>query len=278
MITGMREYMKRNYLISILCMVILLLLNVISYIGDGNVNMIDYIVYMTFGYPEINTASLMYILTFMLPFVIFQIFNGINIYMNLSEGSIYTFYRYSSRRKWLIKQIMIQFFLCILFSALYIFTGMILVGMILKTAINHEALILGVWAVLNIGFWLTACTLLINFLSFVRNSAFGIVAVEGIQTMFMTAMLFFQPMGALDIYQGDYIERNIRLLKFNPMAHLITSWHSSNNAEINQFLQCNDIDISLILSPVIWGVAAVIVAIVFIYRIKKIDIIEDRRD
>ncbi len=270
--------MKKNYIISILCMFILLLINILSFKSSENMNMIECIVYMTFGYPEINTASIIHILTMMLPFIIFQIFNGVNIYMTLSEGSIYVFYRYPSRRKWLTKQILIQCILCLLFSALYIFCGILMSFLILNIPVSLDALVLGIWAVFNMGFWLTASTLLMSFLAFIKNSAFALIVVEGLQMLLITALMLFSPLGILDIYQGDFIERNISILKLDPMAHLITSWHSSGNEVINEYLMCNDISISPVLSLILWGTVTIVFAILFIYDIKKRDIVESRRD
>ena len=87
---------------------------------------------------------------------------------------------------------------------------------------------------------------------------------------FISCYVFFQEK-LYTIYEGN--TDSVRLMKLIPFSHLILSWHSSNNEEIDNLINIYGIDFNLNFSVILLFIAAVIISFAGMIIIEKTDFI-----
>ncbi len=219
----------KNFLICCLCAAAVSVTKVISF---GNVELLnaDYIVVQcTFGYMEaINTQTLLEMVLAMFPFLLFQMFEGIEIYRHMCVGGMYYFYRCSNRKKWLFKETGVLAVKTAGFILIY-YMAAVLTGMFFsRVEWSKAAVMLLAYCICMMALWLFLTTVVMNAIALFANSSVSFTVVAGVQLLFITLLSLFQEGRIFDIYTGTDAEKHIKLVKWNPMSHLVAAWHTGS--------------------------------------------------
>lgn len=222
------------------------------------------------GLFEINGAAIIEIGLRMIPFWVFQILYGTQIYINICEGGVYYIYRCTNRGNWIIRQMMVQFGLCFLYGFIYYIIAFIFAYVVFGVNIL-QCIGLIIWGAFVLSLYSYCSVIFVNLISFLYNSALGIVLTLGSQMLLISLFLLFQRGAILDIYSTFNIV-NVSILKYNILAHFVTAWHSFENNE------GNIVGISMLSSFLLYVILAVVISVILYLIVLKLDIIEEKRN
>lgn len=193
----------------------------------------------------------------LLPYFVFQIIYGTEIYRRFCTASVYYFSRCANRRRWYWWET------ARLFPITLAFPIAMLVGCWLGTltgaaveVTGAEWLLAGYWILIT-ALWLYCMTLCVNLLSVKFGSSAGFSVVEGIELLCVGALLLWEKVLPLD--SELHALRNAGLLIANPISHLVLGWHSSAHPEVNALIGSIGISFDLNLSlAILIGVATIV--------------------
>lgn len=260
--------MKR-FFISIIFAIAFILVILIND-GYGGIASDALIATLGVGYFEINGAAIIEVSMRMIPFWLFQILCGNQIYLNVCDGGIYYLYRCSNRIHWIFKQLSILFFYCFAYGVIYYSIASLFAYLRYGSNVWENAL-LTIWGVLMLTLFLFGAVVAINLLSFIYNSAAGTLIVIGMQMLCIALFLLFQRGAVFDIYTNAS-RRNMTFLKCNYMAHFVTSWHDLGGSQVST------VNISMLSTMILYSAAALIISIVFAFIVRNLDIVEEKRN
>lgn len=173
------------------------------------------------GFPlHANISELLSLTLIMVPGYVYQIYMGIEIYRSFCTASIYVFSRTPRRIRWYIREITGLAGVTLLFQIILITTVVVTTVLMYPFYIDKAGVILAVYHIILYTLWLFSMSLMINLLAVYLGSNNAFLIVCGTQLV-LTSLLIF-----IDIFEENKLFIT-RLLNLNPMAHLVTGWHSS---------------------------------------------------
>lgn len=234
----------------------------------------DMIIDLSFGYPQLEIAEIIGMTIKAMYLFVFQVFMGVSIYKHFCTASVYYFSRCSKRKIWFIKETISVFLMALLYITVLVTIYILLSG------INHPiAMENGFWKILIVyivinSLWLFITVVVINLLSIkLQDSSIGFIIVALIQ-FFLFWALYLWKIGYNIEFSGATPE-SIIILKLNPIAHLILSWHSSRITQLN--INFWNLKFDFIESIILFSIIALIVIVMGCVIIKKQDVISSNR-
>lgn len=203
------------------------------------------------------------------PQFIFELYAGIMLYRHFCTASVYVFSRYPHRVKWYIREI------GHLGGAVCIFHLILLAVTIITTAGRYELQIDSAGIVLTAyhfclhALWVYAMTLSVNLLAIYCGSSTAysfVISVQVICTVLLSLMDWL-----VRYYDGKLSYGNV--IKWNPIAHLVLSWHSSDMEHVNQVLTSPYLQVDLKGSLIMFLLLGMIITFVGMFIIKEYDLL-----
>lgn len=254
------------------CLVVALLwgaFEAIIFLGMFNKLLLSDIV-LLFGFSGIS-PTLGYIIDLtikLFPFLLFLILFGTYIYQHFSTASIYYFTRQPNRTKWFMKEAVKLYVLSFLYPFIMVVSGTAIASITNEVIFDSTSLILLIYYVLIHSFWLFLTALLMNIISIRLDSSSGFMIVVGLQMTFVTLLLLWDKMLPLEEDTPNLAFHGF-LLQFNPISHIILSWHSSAILEVNKRINQFNITFSLNTSVVVLLLISMIVIFYGIYVVRE---------
>ncbi len=203
------------------------------------------------------------------PQFIFELYAGIMLYRHFCTASVYVFSRYPHRVKWYIREA------THLGGAVYIFQLILLAVTIFTTVSRYELQIDSAGIALTTyhffihSLWIYAMTLSVNLLAvyFGSSTAYSfVISVQLVCTVLLNLMDWL-----VRYYEGKLFYENV--IKWNPIAHLVLSWHSSDMENVSQVLTSPYMQVDLKCSMVIFLLFGMIIIFIGAFIIKKYDLL-----
>lgn len=243
--------------------------------GTGRYEMFDMINRLGFSEFLIEPSYLQNFFIWYFHFFVFQMMYGTYIYKHFCTACVYYFCRMNNRIRWFLKETLKLFanslIYVILLFLMYIGFGSIFGSMI----VTKEAIIfLGYYIILH-STWLFITALLVNICSIWWDSSKGFTIVYSVQLVFIILYAALQSYLRFDI--GD-IEQKSKILKLNPISHLVLKWHSSQIQSINSKINIFRITFDLNESVCVYAIMSVLVFGIGCFVVKKQDFILNNRE
>lgn len=203
------------------------------------------------------------------PQFIFEMYAGIMLYRHFCTASVYIFSRYPHRVKWYIREV------GHLGGAVCIFQLILLAVTIFTTVSRYELQIDSAGIALTTyhffihSLWIYAMTLSVNLLAVYFGSSMAysfVISVQLVCTVLLNLMDWL-----VRYYEGKLFYENV--IKWNPIAHLVLSWHSSDMENVSQVLTSPYMQVDLKCSMVIFLLFGMIITFIGAFIIKKYDLL-----
>ncbi|MCZ0704196.1 hypothetical protein J2T56_002492 [Natronobacillus azotifigens] len=207
------------------------------------------ILWFGFSNTEIILVYIIDLSIKLLPLVLFQVIFGTYLYQRFCSASVYYFSRCPNRIRWFLKESVKLYLLAVLYPLVMVLTTTLIVNFIKPIDFDQSAFLLLIYYVLIHSLWLFITTTLINVLAIMLDSSAAFVIVVGFQLTSVALLLLWE--NVWPVVDSPNISLHSLLLKFNPIAHLILTWHSSNinliKGQINQFNLSFDLNETVII-------------------------------
>ena len=203
------------------------------------------------------------------PELIFELYAGIMLYRHFCTASIYIFSRYPHRVRWYIREA------CQLGGLVCIFNMLLLVVTILTTAsryrlqIDSAGIVLMTYHFLIHSLWVYLMTLLVNLLAIYFGSSTAYAFVISAQIVCIVLLNLMDLL--VKHYGGKLSYENVII--WDPIAHLVLGWHSSNMEIVNQVLTSSYMQVDLKCSLIIFLLFGMITTFVGGVIIKEYDLL-----
>lgn len=226
---------------------------------------------LVFGLSDVSfiLADLIELSIRLLPFFIFQILFGTYIYQRFCSASIYYFSRCHNRVKWFIKESVKLYAFAFVYPFMMVISGVAVASITNKVVLNPGSLILLIYYGIIHSLWLFLTALLMNVIAIVFDSSYGFMAVVGIQMVSVSSLLLWAEKNVWSLQDTTNFEKHVTLLKFNPISHLILTWHSSPLLAVNEQINHLTIDFNLNASVVFFFLISLVVIVFGCFVVKK---------
>ncbi len=224
---------------------------------------------LIFGFSEVSFI-LVYLIELsikLLPFFLFQILFGTYIYQHFCSASIYYFSRCQNRVKWFLKESTKLYVFAFVYPLFMVLSGTLVATISNRVIYDMDSFILLIYYVLIHSLWLFVTTLLVNILAIKMDSSVGFIAVVGLQMLSVASLTLWKDVWPLD--NSTHIDKHVLFLKWNPISHLILSWHSSSVPGVNQWINDLQINFPLYLSLIIFLFFSLVVIVIGCFVIKR---------
>nr|WP_243126334.1 hypothetical protein [Acetivibrio ethanolgignens] len=217
-----------------------------------------------FSYSELASFAMR-----LFPEFIFELYAGIMLYRHFCTASIYIFSRYPHRVRWYIGEV------SYLGGAVCIFNMLLLAVTILTTAsryglqIDSAGIVLMAYHLLIHSLWMYGMTLSVNLLAIYLGSSTAYALVISVQLVCIVLLNLMDLI--VKYYDGKLSYGNV--LKWNPIAHLVLGWHSSNMVSANQVLTSSDMQVDLKCSLIMFLLFGIIITSTGAFIIKEYDLL-----
>ncbi len=214
-------------------------------------------------------AELAAFLMRLFPQFIFELYAGIMLYRHFCTASVYVFSRYPHRVKWYIREA------THLGGAVCIFHLILLAAIIVTTTGRYElqidsaGIVLVAYHFFIHSLWIYAMTLSVNLLAiyFGSSTAYSfVISVQLVCTVLLNLMDWL-----VRYYEGKLFYENV--IKWNPIAHLVLSWHSSDMENVSQVLTSPYMQVDLKCSLFIFLLFGIIITFIGAFIVKKYDLL-----
>lgn len=197
------------------------------------------------------------------------------IYRHFCIAGVYVFTRCENRVRWILKEIQKLFGFSVVYTVCIPAFGTVVACINNQIVIEKEDIYLYIYYILIYSMWLFFCSLLVNILSVKYSGMKGYSIVAVTNCVLVALLSLWDNNRAFSLLETDIdlLQRNIKLLKLNPISHLFISWHSSNNVVLNGKINALDIEFGLNGSVLLMVFISVLVAIISVIYIKKVDLI-----
>ncbi|MCD8501321.1 MAG: hypothetical protein LRY71_06080 [Bacillaceae bacterium] len=212
----------------------------------------DIILEFGFSLVEFILVSIIDLSIKFLPFILFQIVFGTYIYQHFCSASVFYFSRCPNRIKWFVIESVKLYMIAFIYPLLMVVSATGMASITNHIIFDGTSFLLLFYYVLIHSIWLFLTALLINVISITLDSSFGFIIVVSLQLACVSLLLLWENVWPLA--DSPDVVRHVLLLKFNPISHLILSWHSSSFTELNDRLNYFQIDFSLNTSVVVFFV------------------------
>lgn len=245
----------------------------IFYLGtSGELLLSDLIIHFGFSEVEFIIVYLIDLSIKFLPFVLFQALFGTYIYQHFCTASIYYFSRTPKRVAWFLNESLELYLLALIYPIMMIISGLALGSINNQIIFDQASFILLIYYVLIHSFWLFITTVLINILAIKVDSSFGFIVVVGFQMAMIMMLLLWS--NVFPLVDSANIARHGLLLKLNPIAHLILTWHTSGIEALNARLNYWDIPFDLNTSVIVFLLISLVVVVIGSIVVKRQEWIE----
>ena len=204
------------------------------------------------------------------PEFIFELYAGIMLYRHFCTASIYIFSRYPYRVKWYIREA------GHLGGAVCIFNLILLAVTIFTSAGRYElqidsaGIVLMAYHFLIHSLWIYAMALAVNLLAiyFGSNTAYGLViSVQLVCIALLNLMDWL-----VRYYDGGKLSYE-KVIKWNPVAHLVLAWHSSSIESVSQVLTSPYMQVDLKCSLIMLLLFGIIMTSIGAFIVKEYDLL-----
>jgi hypothetical protein len=218
----------------------------------------DIIFGLSFNKPIFHILSIMNMIMDFIPIFLFQILYGTYIYRHFCSASVFYFTRCTNRWSWFLKESIklygyIILYLCTLVLSSIVFC-MINFGVEFDKGSIH--LLCYFFIIFSIWYYITA--IIINIIAIMIGSHYSFGIVASVQLLLLLSLDIFENYLPFE----ENLVANNHLLKINPIAHLVISWHSSSIPYVNNLINTWNIQFSYFSSFAYLGVIAVIITII----------------
>lgn len=212
----------------------------------------------------------------LLPFILFQILFGTYIYQHYCTASVYFFSRFQNRVQWFLKECLVLYGLALVYPIVIILSATAFISMVNGVTFDKTSFILLLYYGLLHSLWLFLTALLMNILAIKLDSSNGFIVVASIQLICVATLMLWDKVWPLVDHSN--VEMHALFLKFNPISHLILSWHSSPLAAISEQMNTLNIDFSLNTSVIIYLFISLVVVFVGCIIVKTQELISLNRE
>lgn len=214
-----------------------------------------------FSLPELLSLSAK-----LLPYFLFELYIGTNLYQHFCTASVYIFSRTPNRVTWYIKECSIIASFTLLYQLSIIVVSVVITCFRYQVIWTTAGFVVLVIHIVIYSLWTFSMTLLVNILAILLGSGTAFMITVIAQLILVTC---FMP---LNLLEGNQILFSI-MLNINPIAHLIIGW---NYSSFNWFNELVHAPWNLLpLAGTIFYVLAITIIIVLIgrYYVHKHDLI-----
>lgn len=207
------------------------------------------------------------------PSFIFELYVGIMLYQHFCTASVYVFSRYSHRVKWYVKEALHVWGMACIFYTLVLAATVLTAVFRYEVQIDQAGILLAVYHFCIYSLWTYSITLAINLISLYIGSSNAYMWVTSIQLIGIALLnlieWFSQRSGGIASYKS--------FLVWNPFAHLVLGWHSSNTATLRKVLTSESmtlpINMNLNASLILFLLLGIVVTTVGAFIIKNHDLL-----
>ncbi len=204
------------------------------------------------------------------PSIVFQVIAGTEIYKHYCTGAVYYFSRCTNRGKWYIKEIGCLILQAIIYMLFYIVGSTLLNSIFNKIIFDFTSFKLMLYFIIIFVLWNYIFSLLTNIAALFLKSSGGFVASMSLQMFFISLYVVFQEK-LNKIYEEDIIAQNIA--RSIPFSHLIISWHSSNESDIDNMINLYHMSFDLNYSVVYLLIFSILISLFGAILVQKTDFI-----
>lgn len=263
----------KSLLIAIVCGI----LSGIPFLYTGEVtSLLDVINKLSFSEFYIDATYIAKFFVWYFPLMIFQIVWGTYIYRHFCTASVYYFSRLKNRITWFAGEIPKLYLYILLYLTVLLVSCMLPMLLFRGIVVDSNSIIILIYYYVIQSLWLYITTMLINILSIKWGSSIGFVLVSGVQIFFIGMFAPLQSILNFDVPEN--LEFKSRILKLNPISHLVLNWHSSSVSELNGEINKFDILFDLNESVVLFLFLSVIVSIIGCFVVKRQEFITINRE
>lgn len=249
----------------------------LSFVGrDTYISFHEIVIKCGFGthdisYTQIISLSMELFSIFVLLFLL-----GNDIYKHFCIASVYFFSRCNNRVRWFVKESIILFANVLAYVLIIPLSCMFFSSINNQIILDAESFKLYIYYALIYTFFLYSLILGTNIISikigsFKGHSVSAVFLFTSVTLISLWDKVF--PLVPSEEVTMEMILENGRLMRYNPITHLILKWHSSYDPKINSMISYIGIDYDLDCSVAFAASALVIVFIIGIFIIKKLDLV-----
>jgi len=163
--------------------------------------------------PGFYAGGLLNLMMVLLPVYVCSAYAGVELYRHYCTASVFIFSRIEKRLSWYIPCVLKILCYAILFEVTAVITAAGISLIRHTVTMDSGSLYLCLMHILIHGLYLFILAMLVNFAAIRFGSSRSYIAVISVQMAFTTLLL---------IHKDDHL---LDLVKYNPMANLIISWH-----------------------------------------------------
>ena len=175
-----------------------------------------------FSLPELLSLSAK-----LLPYFLFELYIGTNLYQHFCTASVYIFSRTPNRVTWYIKECSIIASFTLLYQLSIIVVSVVITCFRYQVIWTTAGFVVLVIHIVIYSLWTFSMTLLVNILAILLGSGTAFMITIIAQLILVTC---FMP---LNLLEGNQILFSI-MLNINPIAHLIIGWQYSSLRGLNE--------------------------------------------
>lgn len=237
---------------------------------EGTISLSDIILQLTgsrgnleLGY---SMTELLTLIMKLLPYFLFQLYGGIQMYRQFCTASVYVFSRVPDRIRWYIKELFLLIKMTLLFLILYMVSVTAVAGLRWNILWTWPGVMMSVYYFLIYGLWLFTMTLAVNLLAAFFGSSSAFVVVFGGQSVMITSL------SVLRTFQEKTLVF-LWLNRINPAARLVFGWQAGDFESIDGLFSTSFYGISLNGSAFYMLCGAILIACAGGFAVNQKDLI-----
>lgn len=234
--------------------------------------MSDIMIYHGFGFMQLGMISSLQMVARAIYLFVFQILSGIMVYERFSTIGVYFFTRCENRERWFLKEAV---YILGNGGVYFAILGVVIVlvsNIGLNLVLDPAGVALYFLQIIIYSLWSYIIILLLNILSLkLRDSGGAFLIVVFFQ------IVMFCILALLDLKEQGLDPIRFRILKWNPMSHLVMAWHTSKIDAINEKINMWNMTFDFKETLIVFLILAVIVTWSACRIVKKQDIIVSNR-
>ncbi len=203
------------------------------------------------------------------PAFIFELYAGIMLYQHFCTASVYVFSRYTHRVKWYVKEVGLLCGVVCIFHVLLLAAAALTAAFRYEVQVDSAGMVLTMYHFFIYSLWVYSMTLAVNLVALYIGSSKAYTFIMSMQLIGIVLLnlmeLVKRCFGNGAFYSG--------YLVWNPLAHLVLGWHSSNMEPLDQILATNYMKIDLTVSLIVVLLLGIAITITGAVLVKKRDLL-----
>lgn len=228
------------------------------------------------GHMEMRFERIFGFTVQLLPAILISAILGTELYRHFCTAGVYVFTRQPNRVGWYARESLCILLSVLLFQAVYLLACTLTCALRWQITFSVQGLKLVAFHLCVHTLWLYALILLINILAICFGSDYGFLVAMGLAAVQVSLLALLKGDETLDIYPVPVTDTQILIAKCNPMANLITCWHSSADSTLYSQMFYKYTFFSLTHSAVLMFILALAVSIVGGTVVQRTDIISNK--